>query len=491
MKLHQLALAVSIAALPVTGAFAAALDRSGQPMNAFFQEGNYFEAGLSVLDPTVSGKEANNTPIQNGGVSRNVDDMGNSYIFPTAALKLQPHEKVSVALLYDQPFGANAEYSGNNKFAYNQAEANAVTAASVAPLQNAVVAFLTNINSNPALVAANGGTPYTTADIPRLAQSTALSTALPPELAEKVTTQAKQIVASQTTLLNTQAQTAKSSVKDYQGTHVDVHTETLSLVVGYQPTKNWNVYAGPVYQHVKADVNLRGTAYSVLNGYDLSVNQDGAVGWLAGMAYSKPEIALRAAVTYRSEIEHDLNAKENLSGNLTDGSSKLATPQSVNLDLQSGVAPDTLAFVNVRWVDWSSFKFQPHKFGQVSRLPVIQANTGKPEFNLVEYSKDQISATVGMGRKFNDKWSGSAAVGWDSGAGDPVSVLGPTKGYWNLGLGVQYSPQKNYFISGGVKHFWLGDVKAQTGAQAGTSAYSGEFTDNKAWAYGLKIGYKF
>lgn len=229
----------------------------------------------------------------------------------------------------------------------------------------------------------------------------------------------------------------------------------------------------------------------MLNGYDLHVDRDAAVGWLAGVAYSRPEIALRAAVTYRSEIDHKLHAKENLTAIQTTTESKLTTPQSVNLDLQSGIAPDTLAFINVRWVDWSNFKFQPNRFGQVSRLPAIRSVTGKPEFNLIEYSKDQISANVGIGRKFSDRWSGNISVGWDSGAGDPVTTLGPTKGYWNTGIGLQYNPEKNYFIAGGVKYFWLGGAKAQSGVQAGTDDFLGDFQDNEAIAYGLKIGYRF
>lgn len=80
-------------------------------MSAFLQPNNYFEAGISVLDPTVEGKEA--------GVSatrRNISDMGNDYYFPNAALKLQLSDKFSFGLLYDQPFGADAEYSGQNVF---------------------------------------------------------------------------------------------------------------------------------------------------------------------------------------------------------------------------------------------------------------------------------------------------------------------------------------------------------------------------------------
>ena len=61
-------------------------------MSAFLQPNNYFEAGISVLDPTVEGKEA--------GVSatrRNISDMGNDYYFPNAALKLQLSDKFSLA----------------------------------------------------------------------------------------------------------------------------------------------------------------------------------------------------------------------------------------------------------------------------------------------------------------------------------------------------------------------------------------------------------
>jgi long-chain fatty acid transport protein len=42
-----------------------------------------------------------------------------------------------------------------------------------------------------------------------------------------------------------------------------------------------------------------------------------------------------------------------------------------------------------------------------------------------------------------------------------------------------------------VKYFWLGDAKAQSGAQFGTPNTVASFEDNNALAYGLKIGYRF
>lgn len=406
-----------LATVPMTGAFAAALDRSGQSISAFLQPGNYFEAGISVLDPTVEGKAK---ATSGGGL---LSDMGDDYYFPTAALKLQPTEKLSVGILYDQPFGADATYS----------------------------------SSDP-LVAANTGLFH----------------------------------------LNGES------------TAVEVTTQNLSLILGYQPNKNLNFYAGPVYQTVEADVQLRGAAYGSANAlgkYNASIKEDSGTGWLAGFAYQIPEIALKASLTYRSEIDHKAETHEYGQSNIlalvaqnpaaalydVNTTTTITTPQSVNLDFQTGVMANTVAFANLRWVNWKEFSIRLEKFGQITQtLGAAGQTPDNPNgFDLVAYTDDQISATVGVGRKVNDKWAGNVSVGYDSGAGNPVSTLGPTEGYWNVGLGVQFSPAPNYFISGGVKYFMLGDAEAQPASMFGTDKSIAKFEDNDAWAYGLKIGYRF
>ena len=423
MKLKTLTTAMILATVPMTGAFAAALDRSGQSISAFLQPGNYFEAGISVLDPSVSGKVRNGyspsaaPPSAIGLQNTNLSDMGDDYYFPSAALKLQVTDHFSFGLLYDQPFGADATYSLSDTVS--------VAAGGVGLFHN--------------------GT---------------------------------------------------------ESTEVEVKTQSISMIFGYQPTENFNFYAGPVYQTVEGDVQLRGLAYggnATFGGYNASIKETGDIGWLAGAAFQIPDIALKASVTYRSEIEHSVNVKESFnSAGLFAGlnaapslNTDITTPQSVNLDFQTGIMANTVAFANVRWVDWSSFSIQPYKFGLASKNALVQSQSGKPEFDLVAYTDDQISATVGVGRKLNDQWAGNVSVGWDSGAGNPVTTLGPTEGYWNVGLGAQFSPTPQTFIAGGVKYFWLGDAKAQTGAQFDTAGYVAEFKDNHAIAYGLKMGYKF
>ncbi|MEG2569762.1 MAG: outer membrane protein transport protein, partial [Acinetobacter sp.] len=337
------------------GAFAAALDRSGQSISAFLQPGNYFEAGISVLDPNVSGNANAN--------GSSLSDMGDDYYFPSAALKLQVTDHFSFGVIYDQPFGADATYS-----------------------------------TSDSVLAPNGSGLFHNGT---------------------------------------------------ESTEVEVKSQSISMLFGYQPTENFNFYAGPVYQTIEGDVQLRGLAYggsTAFGGYNASIKETGDVGWLAGAAYQIPEIALKASVTYRSEIEHKTTVKESSTAPLAQnvgtvinqnnglGQTEITTPQSVNLDFQTGIMANTVAFANVRWVNWKDFSIRPYAFGKASN--VAGPSVGKPNgFDLVAYTDDQWSANLGVGRKLNDQWAGNVSVGWDSGAGNPVTTLGPTEGYWNLGLG--------------------------------------------------------
>lgn len=492
MKLKAISSSVLLALLPISGVYAAAMDRSGQSVSAFLQPNNYFEAGISILDPSVSG-----TATANYG-SGKFEDMADDYYFPSAAIKLQMTDKLSFGLLYDQPFGAAAEYTGNNVLVSNPGFDTILPAAQMAGLRQAAIAR--NTPAGIQQLATLAGVPLATA------QGWYAANAPIPGVGN-----AKDVVDAG---VAAQVDTALNSTKKMLGqggTKVDVNTQNLSMIFGFQPTENFNIYGGGVYQTVKGSLNLRGAAASVFNGYDASFDETGGVGWLAGAAFQIPEIALKISATYRSEIEHDVTTDETLTTQaalpllanagldvsgaaqvLAQGSTKtsLKTPQSVNLDLQTGIMADTLAFANVRWVNWKDFKIRPEKFGAVSEL--VGPLVGQPNgFNIIQYSDDQISATVGVGRKLSEKWSGTFAVGWDSGAGELVSSLGPTEGYWNVGLGAQFSPTPATFIAGGVKYFMLGDAKAQISSQFGKENYIADFEDNDALAFGLKMGYKF
>lgn len=457
IKKSNIALAVGVICAGFSAnTFAAALDRSGQSIAAFLQPGNYAEISGSSLHPDVSGKDTN---------GNSTGDMATSYNFMGAAIKIQPLDNISVGLIFDEPFGASA--------AYNKANSNFV--------------------SKP---------------------TDAVLTGLP-------------VIAGPSIINNGQLAAFGVNAKLNGHTEVDVKSRSFSGLVGIQPIKNLNLYGGAVYQEVEGHLKLRGSVYSLFNGYDAYIPSEGEWGWLAGAAYEIPEIALKASVTYRSEIDYDINVNEamplvsavgansqqligllqnlaaagqisparaqqigaalgGLAGGFSQGSTKVTTPQSVNLDFQTGIMADTVAFANVRWVEWSKFAIRPHQFAQLAQAvgPLI----GKPSgFNLVDYYDDQWSANLGVGRKLTDTIGGTVSVGWDSGAGNPVTTLGPTEGYWNVGLGLRYSPAPQVELSGGIKYFWLGDAKAETGAHS----YAGDFDGNDALAFGMKLGYRF
>ncbi|GAB5436920.1 hypothetical protein [Falsiruegeria mediterranea] len=80
-------------------------------------------------------------------------------------------------------------------------------------------------------------------------------------------------------------------------------------------------------------------------------------GYALGVAWERPDIAARVSLTYSSAMEHTLLESESLNppppvpaGTLVTvpASSTIETPQSVNLDFQTGIAPDTLLFGSVR-----------------------------------------------------------------------------------------------------------------------------------------------
>ena len=396
---HLKTLAVAVAALSVASAASAAgLDRSGQDVTAFLQDGTYAEAVYTYIDADVTGKDTSGNKI---------DDIAESYDFFRYGVKADINDTFSVGVLYDEPFGAAADYTGDNNF-----------------------------------VNANG-----------------------------------------------------------EGTNVEVRTESITGILGakFGQNKNFQVYGGPVAQRVKADVKLRGPAYEAANGYTTNINADQDYGYIAGVAYSKPEIALKASLTYRSEIEHNAQASEiypvvgsglipapvvsalGLSTNRVD-SIEITTPESVNFDFQTGINPTTLATAKVRWVPWSDFAIVPSLYNDVSKIST-QDDKG---LALVSYDDDQWQVELGLAKRVAPALAISGTVGWDSGAGDPVTSLGPIEGYYSAGLGAKYNVTENWAISAGGKYLWFGDAKGQIP----TKTIVSDFESNDGFALGVKVSYQ-
>src|SRR5690606_30915840 len=286
----------------------------------------------------------------------------------------------------------------------------------------------------------------------------------------------KQTIADSSTGTSVPNEVINSSVLDPnydKNTNVSVHTETWTGLIGFK-SNGFQVYGGPVMQKAKAEVHLRGQAYGPLTGYDANVNSDTDYGWVAGLAYSKPEIALNAALTYRSEIDHKTPIGERVPllgsplrdvalgklgidpdsalgqsiGEYATTDATVTTPESVNLNIQTGLSEkyQLLGTLDVRWVPWSDFSIVPPFYNAYSKAAVEE---GLP---LLSYEKDQWKVDVGLAKRFNEKLAGSVVLGYDSGAGDPVSSLGTIEGFYSIGGGVKYNVTPEWAVSVGGKY---------------------------------------
>lgn len=83
-------------------------------------------------------------------------------------------------------------------------------------------------------------------------------------------------------------------------------------MAGYQPDKNWNIYAGAAYQSFDMDIKLRGTGFAgraALGAYYFGkkiMHWGGS--WVLLTRYQSS--AEKISLTYRSKIEHDLKTNE-------------------------------------------------------------------------------------------------------------------------------------------------------------------------------------
>lgn len=446
---------------------AAGLDRSGQDISAFLQDGNYAEAVYTYIDADVSGKD-------NAG--NDTKDIAPSYDFFRYGVKTDVSDRVSVGVLYDEPFGASVNYTGNSDFVAPTIPADITPDLVYTKTLNSVTA---NLPADKQMLVN-----FLLAD--RLTAET-----IRDGLLEEVKKGNKLDKDNDSIFKLTQATlglTDATLANQGQATKVDIRTQNATGLVGvkFGEKRNFQVYGGAAAQRLTGEVHLRGAAYQGATGYDARISPDTKMGWVAGVSYSKPEIALKAALTYRSEIEHESSISEvvpALGGvGATTRDFKVKIPESYNLDFQTGLSAKhhLLGTAKVRYVPWSDFDIRPPTYGDAT----ASRNNNIP-LPIVSYSKDQWTVELGLGKQINDKLSVAGNVGWDSGAGNPATSLGPVKGYYSVGGGVKYNVTPQVSVSLGGKYLKFGNATAQLP----TGAKVGEFKDNDGFVAGIKLAY--
>ncbi|PWK62622.1 OmpP1/FadL family transporter [Roseicyclus mahoneyensis] len=271
----------------------------------------------------------------------------------------------------------------------------------------------------------------------------------------------------------------------FAGSEAELRSQQVTAALRYELTDNISVFGGLRAARVSGDAYVTTTSFSYLLD---DAQSDTGFGYMLGAAYEIPDIALRVALTYFSEIDLDLTSREALVGAAGIPASALAAgavpssfgitlPDSVLLEAQTGVAEGTLVFGSVRWVDWSEFTITPNFY------PAAGGGVGG---DLAFYRGDSITYTLGGARVLNDNWTVLGSLLYEEGNGGFVGNLGPTDGRTALSLGARYT-NGPIVISGGLQYSWIGDAQTAFGPLQPVAS----FTDNTALSASIRFGYRF
>jgi long-chain fatty acid transport protein len=250
------------------------------------------------------------------------------------------------------------------------------------------------------------------------------------------------------------------------GSSAEFRSTGLTLAGRYKFNDNFSVHAGLRQIGIDADVAV----ISPGPDYVATYATDTSTGYLIGAAYERPDIALRVALTYNSEMDFSHATQLQVAPGVFAPvpNTEYTLPQSVNLDFQTGVAANTLVFGSIRWAEWSTTQINSFLY------------PGNP---IVGYKEDTISYSIGIGRKFSDTFSGAISVGYEAANNNLADNLAPTDGYTSIQVGGTYKITDALELTGGVRYIMLGD--------AVTEGFGAEFADNTALALGVSIGYRF
>jgi len=232
----------------------------------------------------------------------------------------------------------------------------------------------------------------------------------------------------------------------YGPTTATLDTFSLTTLLKYTTDSHFSLFGGPRFQSMKAQISA-----PFLAQYQASGDTDWAVGYVLGIAWEKPEIAARISLTYNSEITHELPTSESFfGGEPVPSTTQIKTPQSVNLEFQTGIAQDTLLFGSVRWAEWTVFNIEPVAFSDQFHGPIVS------------FADNRVTYTLGLGRKLNETWSVAGFLGYEPTLGGIASNLAPTDGFRSLGLAASYT-EGNYRITTALSYIWVGEAETQIG----------------------------
>lgn len=259
----------------------------------------------------------------------------------------------------------------------------------------------------------------------------------------------------------------------------DIDINSTTLMLAYKLTENMSILGGVTNNQLTT-----GNVTTIKGSYD--VTGSSSTGSVLGGAYSIPDIAFRAEVLYQPKstisttTEYTAGGLYAASGGAIDdanNATEVSRPETLTVNLQSGIATDTLLFASYHQAKWSDAKVFID--GDTTTVPGLDPR-------IDETFDDSAKFTIGLGRKFSDTLSGTLSYASEDGGGDTSSSLFTfSNGRQTLSAGLRYTID-NMDISAGISYSQLGDVTVNASG-LGDIVYE----NNTVTAMGVKIAFAF
>ena len=252
-----------------------------------------------------------------------------------------------------------------------------------------------------------------------------------------------------------------------------------------------NISAGPGQLYFIGGGFSQSFDYTEVKDYGtLNLEDSSAFGYRFGAAYEIKEYALRAELMYRSAVDHSAEGTftsgqplTNIPalfggpialGSVYDSTGTGTLPQSLELNLQSGIAPGWLAFASVKWTDWSVLQTLNYSIEGLAA-----GSTVNQQKNF--FWRDGWTITGGIGHQINEKVSGALSLTWDRGVGTGADIFTDT---WTLGAGAQIKHGPGVLrIGAAASYLTSGEQSTADGADFNATA-------DGDWAYALSANYR-
>ncbi|MEM8594164.1 MAG: hypothetical protein AAGF06_05025 [Pseudomonadota bacterium] len=200
-----------------------------------------------------------------------------------------------------------------------------------------------------------------------------------------------------------------------------------------------------------------------------------------GVSYEKPSLNIRAALMYTGKSTHDMKGTftEPVFNTSHNGYTELLLPETYDVSLRTGISK--------KWQMGMAFGYVLSKWGDLPSIAVSQDSPVPITLNVRMFDKHIATKYVGIGKKFNDKFSLGGRFMWEGDRyGRGGGVRGATDGRQTIVVGGEYKVTDQLTVSPRVAFTKLEESKH-------TDYFMDIESDGHSYSrtYGVQMKYRF